>query len=85
MSTVRVIFSFRGIPFRFVPSFGTGSSAELGMPRNEHFLLRNNGNRSEFSERNSVPNPNRTVSARTVHQITSKAYIYVLYVVFVIL
>jgi hypothetical protein len=51
MSTVRVIF-FRGIPFRFVPSFGTGSSTELGMPRNEYFLPRNNGNRSESILRN---------------------------------
>ncbi len=38
--------------FRSVPSFGIGSSAELGMPRNEHFLPRNNGNRSEFIQRN---------------------------------
>jgi hypothetical protein len=29
-----------------------GSSAELGMPRNEHFLPRNNGNRSESIPRN---------------------------------
>ncbi len=34
------------------------------MPRNEHFLPRNNGNHSEsmFPERNSFPNPNFTVS-----------------------
>jgi hypothetical protein len=49
--------------FLSVPSSGIGSSAELGMPLNEHFLPRNNGNRSEstvfrgiFSERNFVPN-----------------------------
>jgi hypothetical protein len=40
------------IPFRSVPSFGIGSSAELGMPRNECFLPRNNGNRSESIPRN---------------------------------
>ncbi len=38
--------------FRFVPSFGIGSSVELGMPRNEHFLPRNNGTRSESIPRN---------------------------------
>jgi hypothetical protein len=61
MSTVRIIF-FRIIPLRSVPSFGICSSAELGMPRNEYFVPRNNGIRSEsiprnFLERNSVPNP----------------------------
>ncbi len=40
------------IPFRSVPSFGIGSSAELGMPRNECFLPRNNGNHSESIPRN---------------------------------
>ncbi len=30
-----------------IASFGIGSSPELGMPRNEHFLSRNNGNRAE--------------------------------------
>ena len=43
---------FPGIPFRSVPSFGIGSSAEVGMPRNECFLSRNNGNRSESIPRN---------------------------------
>ena len=43
---------FRGIPLRSVPSFGIGSSAEFGIPRNEHFLPRNNGNRSESIPRN---------------------------------
>ncbi len=38
--------------FRSVPSFGIGPSTELGMPRNEHFLPRNNGNRSESIPRN---------------------------------
>jgi hypothetical protein len=38
--------------FRSVPSFGTGSSAELGMPRNGHFLPRNNGNHFESIPRN---------------------------------
>jgi hypothetical protein len=57
MSTARIIFLFRS-----VPSFGIGSSAELGMPRNEYFVPRNNGIRSEsiprnFLERNSFPNP----------------------------
>ncbi len=36
---------FRSV--RSVLSFGIGSSAELSMPRNEHFLPRNNGNRSQ--------------------------------------
>jgi hypothetical protein len=38
--------------FRSVPSFGIGSSAELGMPRNESFLPRNNGSCSESIPRN---------------------------------
>ncbi len=38
--------------FRSVPSFGIGSSAELGMPRNKHFLPRNNGSCSESIPRN---------------------------------
>ncbi len=38
--------------FRSVPSFGIGSSAELEMLRNEHFLPRNNGNHSESILRN---------------------------------
>ena len=33
--------------FRFFPSFGIVSSAELGMPRNRLILPQNNGNRSE--------------------------------------
>jgi hypothetical protein len=37
---------------RSVSSFGIGSSAELGMPRNEHFLPRNNGILSESIPRN---------------------------------
>ncbi len=39
------------IPFGSVPSFRIYSSVDHGMPRNEHFLPRNNGNRLE---RNSV-------------------------------
>ncbi len=46
---VKIIFS---AGFRSVPSFGTGSSAEVGMPRNDHFLPRNNGSRSESIPRN---------------------------------
>jgi hypothetical protein len=38
--------------FRSVPIFGIGSSAEIGMPRNEQFLPRNNGNHSESIPRN---------------------------------
>jgi hypothetical protein len=34
-------------PRTLVPSFGIDSTVDLGMPRNEHFLPRNNGNRSE--------------------------------------
>jgi hypothetical protein len=47
---------FLGITFCSVPSLGIGSSAELGMPRNECFLSRNNGNRSEYIPRNFVRN-----------------------------
>ncbi len=61
-SSVKFHFFADSVPFCSVPSFGIGSSAELGMPRNEHFLPQNNGNRSEsiprnFSDRNSVSNP----------------------------
>jgi hypothetical protein len=47
-------YFFRGIPFRsvLVTSFGIGSSAEIGMARNEHFLPRNNRNHSESIPRN---------------------------------
>jgi hypothetical protein len=50
---------FRSVPFRSVPSFGIGSSAELGMPRNAHFLPRNSGNRVYSAEffRNEIPFP----------------------------
>ncbi len=39
-------------PFHSVSSFGINSSADLGMPRNEHFLPRNNGNRFVSIPRN---------------------------------
>jgi hypothetical protein len=50
--------------FRSVPSFGSDSSVNLKMPRNEHFLPQNNGNHSEsiprnFSQTESVNTPNR--------------------------
>ncbi len=45
---VKLNFLRNSIPFRFVPSFGIGSSAELGMPRTECFLPRNNGNPRNF-------------------------------------
>ncbi len=35
------------MPFPFVLSFGIASSVNFGMPRNEHFLPRNNGSCSE--------------------------------------
>jgi hypothetical protein len=41
-SSVKLHFSRNSVSFRFVPSFGIGSSAELGMPRNGYFLLQNN-------------------------------------------
>ena len=50
MFTEGVIFF--SAEFRSAPSFGMGSSAELGMPRKEHFLPRNSGNRSESIPRN---------------------------------
>ncbi len=43
---------FRSVTFRSVPSFRIGSSAELWIARDEHFLQRNNGNRSESIPRN---------------------------------
>ena len=49
---VNLIFPRNSIPFRSVPSFGIGSSVEFGRPRNECFLPRNNGNRSESIPRN---------------------------------
>ncbi len=38
--------------FRSVPSFGIDSSVNLGTPRNDHFLPRNNRNHSEYIPRN---------------------------------
>jgi hypothetical protein len=38
--------------FCSIPSFGIDSSVDAGMPRNENFLLWNNGNRSESTPRN---------------------------------
>ncbi len=35
------------MPFSSVPSLGIDSSVNLGMPRKEHFLARNNGSLSE--------------------------------------
>jgi hypothetical protein len=40
------------VPFPSVPSFGIDSSVNFGMPRNEHFLPRNNGRCSESIPRN---------------------------------
>jgi hypothetical protein len=40
------------IPFSSVPSLVIDSSVNLGMPRNEHFLPRNNGSHSESIPRN---------------------------------
>jgi hypothetical protein len=56
---VKLIFF---MPFSSVPSRGIDSSVNLGMPRNELFLPRNNGSQSEsiprnYLERNSVANP----------------------------
>jgi hypothetical protein len=51
-SSIKLHFSRNSVSFRSVPSFGIGSSAELGMPRNGHFLPRNNGNHSESIPRN---------------------------------
>jgi hypothetical protein len=52
LSSVKLHFLRNSVPFCSVPSFGIGSSAELGMPRNEHFLPRYNGNHSESIPRN---------------------------------
>jgi hypothetical protein len=41
-------------PFRSIPSFGIDSSMDFRMPRNEHFLPRNNGNRSESIPQNCL-------------------------------
>jgi hypothetical protein len=49
---LKLIYFFRGIPFRSVPSFEISSSAELEMPQNYHFLPRNNGYQSESIPRN---------------------------------
>jgi hypothetical protein len=46
---VKLIFFMK---FPSVPSFGIDSSVNLGMPRNEHFLLRNNRSCSESIPRN---------------------------------
>jgi hypothetical protein len=46
---VKLIFF---MPFPSVPIFGIDSSVNLGMPRNEHFLPRNNGSCSESIPRN---------------------------------
>jgi hypothetical protein len=40
------------MPFSSVPSLGNDSSVNFGMPRNEHFLPRNNGSHSESIPRN---------------------------------
>ncbi len=58
------------MPFPSVPRLGIDSSVNRVMPRNEHFLPRNNGNYSEsipriFSEQNSVANP-------MINQLVSK-------------
>jgi hypothetical protein len=40
------------VGLRFVPSYGMDSSEILGITRNEHFIPRNNENRSESIPRN---------------------------------
>jgi hypothetical protein len=54
-------FFVKLMPFSSVPSLGIDSSVYLGIPRNEHFLPRNNGNHSESIPRNffgnSLANP----------------------------
>ncbi len=45
-------FFVKLMPFSSVPSLEIYSSVNLGMPRNEHFLPRNNGNHSESIPRN---------------------------------
>jgi hypothetical protein len=40
------------VPFCFVPSYGMNSSEILGITRNEHFIPRNNENRSESIPQN---------------------------------
>jgi hypothetical protein len=48
-----------------------GSSVELGMPRNECFLPRNNGHRSEFRGifRNEIPFPTLSISSLSIPSI----------------
>ncbi len=46
------IYSILVLLFSSVPSLGIDSSANLGMPRNEHFLPRKNGSHSESIPRN---------------------------------
>jgi hypothetical protein len=41
---VKLIFF---MPFSYIPSLGIDSSVNFGMPRNKHFLPRNNGSHSE--------------------------------------
>jgi hypothetical protein len=67
------------IPFRSVPSFGIGSSVEFGMPRNECFLPRNNGNRSESIPQNffgtqfsSQPNTCLLISCGDKYDVESR-------------
>jgi hypothetical protein len=55
------------MPFPSVPSFVIDSSVKLGMPRNEHFLPRNNGSCSESIPRNffdEIPLPTLAVINR---------------------
>jgi hypothetical protein len=47
--SVKLIFF---MPFPSSPSLGIDSSVNLGMPRNEHFLPRNNGTHLEYIPRN---------------------------------
>ncbi len=66
-SSVKLYFLQNSVPFCSVPSFGISSSAELGMPRNEHSETVPSLFRGIFSERNSVPNPTSSSKYTVVH------------------
>jgi hypothetical protein len=65
------------MPFSSVPSLGMDSSVNLGMPRNEHFLPRNNGSHSESIPRNFVGTKFRCQPYPSVPNNIERGTIYV--------
>jgi hypothetical protein len=70
------------MPFPSVPSFVIDSSVKLGMPRNEHFLPRNNGSCAESIPRNffdEIPLPTLAVINKISTNVSCTIFLKIFY------